>query len=77
MDEDIAFRFGVHQSTVSRSFHKVLDAINARITHLIKWPYRKTLRETLPSSFRMFFKKACVIIDCTEIFIEQPSVPLA
>lgn len=77
MDEDIAFRFGVHQSTVSRNFHKLLDVMNARITHLIKWPDRETLRETLPTSFRKFFKKACVIIDCTEIFIEQPSDLLA
>ncbi len=77
MDEDIAFRFGVHQSTVSHNFHKILDIMNARLTHLIKWPDRETLRETLPTSFRKFFKKACVIIDCTEIFIEQPSDLLA
>ncbi len=55
MDEDIAFRFGVHQSTVSRNFHKILDIMNARLTHLIKWPDRETLRETLPTSFRIFF----------------------
>ncbi len=42
MDEDIAFRFGVHQSTVSRNFHKILDIMNARLTHLIKWPDRET-----------------------------------
>lgn len=76
-DEDLAFRFGVNPSTVSRNFHKVLDVMNVKITHLIKWPDRATLWETLPSSFRRFFKKACVIIDCTEVFIEQPSDLLA
>ena len=31
----------------------------------------------MPLSFRRFFKKCCVIIDCTEIFMEQPSDLLA
>ena len=41
--------------------------------HLIKWPDRETLQQTLPASFRKFFKKCAVIIDCSEIFIERPS----
>jgi len=43
----------------------------------IKWPERDTLRETMPTAFRKFFKKCAVIIDCTEIFIERPSDLLA
>ena len=31
----------------------------------------------MPLSFRRFFKKCCVIIDCTEIFMERPSDLLA
>ena len=31
----------------------------------------------MPLSFSRFFKKCCVIIDCTEIFMEQPSDLLA
>ena len=27
MDDDLAFRFGVHQSSVSQNFHRVLDAL--------------------------------------------------
>ena len=76
-EEDLAFRFGVHKSTVSRSFHKVLDVMAVRTAHLIKWPDRDTLQETLPSSFRRFFKQCCIIIDCTEVFIERPSDLLA
>ena len=76
-DEDIAYRFSVHRTTVSSNFHKVLDVMAARTAHLIKWPDRETLQETLPSSFRQFFKKYCVIIDCTEVFIERPSDLLA
>ena len=76
-DEDIAYRFSVHRTTVSRNFHKVLDVMAARTGHLIKWPDWETLQEILPSRFRRFFKKCCVIIDCTEVFIERPSDLLA
>ena len=44
---------------------------------LIQWPERDALRLTMPMSFRRFFKACCVIIDCTEIFIEQPTDLLA
>ena len=60
---------------MSRSFHKVLNVMEARLSHLMKWPDREILRETLPSSFRCFFNSCCVIIDCSEVFIEQPSDP--
>ena len=73
VEEDIGYRFGVHQSTVSRNFYKVLDVMDVKLSHLIKWPECQILQETLPMSFRRFFKKCCVIIDCTEVFVERPS----
>lgn len=76
-DEDIAFRFDVHSSTVSRNFHRVLDILAVKTAPLIKWLERDILWATMPMSFRKFFKKCCLIIDCTEIFIEQPTDLLA
>ena len=76
-DEDLAFRFGIHQSSVSRNFHRLLDIMFTCTSNLIKWPDRETLRQTMPSSFRKFFKKCAVIIDCSEVFIECPSDLLA
>ena len=76
-DEDIAHRFGVHRSTVSRNFHRILNIAAMKTSFLIKWPERDVLRLTMPVSFRRFFKKCCVIIDCTEVFIERPSDLLA
>ena len=77
-DEDIAHRFGgVHPATVSRNFHQVLDIASVKTSFLIKWPERDVLRLTMPVSFRRFFKKCCIIIDCTELFIERPSDLLA
>ena len=76
-DQDLSYHFGIHKSSVSRSFHQVLDALFICTSGLIKWPDRDTLRETMPGSFCKFFKQCAVIIDCTEVFIERPSDLLA
>ena len=76
-DEDIAHRFGVHRSTVSRNFHRILNIAAVKTSFLIKWPERDVLWLTMPVSFPRFFKKCCVIIDCTKVFIERPSDLLA
>lgn len=76
-DLDIAYRFGVHRTTVSRNFKRVLNIASAKTAFLVQWPEREVLRLTLPMSFRRFFKTCCVIIDCTEIFMEQPRDMLA
>ena len=67
-DEDIADRFGVHPSTVSRNF-RVLDVMATKTAHLIKWQ--------CPCLFASFFKRCAVIIDCSEVFMERPSDLLA
>ena len=36
--QDLAYRFGVHSSTVSRTFNSVLDILYARLKCLIIWP---------------------------------------
>ena len=76
-DEDIGYRFGVRPSTVSRNFHQILDVAATKTSFLINWPDRDVLRLTMPMSFQRFFRKCCVIIDCTEVFIERPSDLLA
>ena len=72
-DEDISYCFSVHRTTVSRNFHKVLDVMDVKLSHLIRWPDH----ETLPTSFQKFLKKCAVITDCTEVFVERPSDLLA
>ena len=77
MDEDLAFRFGVHQTTISRNFHRVLNGMYVRLYNLVMWPDRGVLRQTMPSSFRKFFRKCAVIVDCSVVFMECPSDLLA
>ena len=54
-DQDIAFRFDVNQSTVSRCFSKWIDVMYIRLKPLIKWPERDELMKTMPMEFRKSF----------------------
>jgi len=38
LDDDIGVRFGIHKSTVSRNFHRVLDVAYAKTAFLMHWP---------------------------------------
>ena len=58
-DEDIGHRFGVHLTTISRNFHRVINIASAKTLFLIRWPKRDVLRLTMPVSFRRFFKMLC------------------
>ena len=70
-EQDLAFRFGVHQSTISRIFRRWIDIMYVKLKPLIKWPNREELLKTLPMDFRSHFKRCVVIIDCFEIFCER------
>ena len=75
---DLAFRFGVSESTVSRVFTKWIEAMDIRLSFLITWPDRESIRKTMPFCFRPHYGlRVTSIIDCFEIFIEKPSDLLA
>ena len=75
---DLAYRFGVSQCTISRTFNNTLNILYSRLKHLIVWPKHEQLRETMPMVFRKHFGlKVVSIIDCFEIFIDRPSNLLA
>ena len=74
---DLAFRFGIAESTVSKIIHKWLNILYLALKFLIRWPTREEVRATLPECFRAKFSTAVVIIDCTEIFIERATNLLA
>ena len=70
---DIAHRFGVSQTTVSKYLHKWVDIL---YTHFVPvfliWPERADIRNTLPKCFEGHFEKCVVIIDCFEVFMDRP-----
>nr|XP_012564768.2 uncharacterized protein LOC101238994 [Hydra vulgaris] len=70
----LAYRFETSKSTSSKVFLRWIDIMYFRMKHLIKWPARNELIETMPLCFRKYFEtKVAVIIDCFEIFINKPS----
>ena len=72
--EDLAFRFSISSSSVSRILSKWLKQMDLRMQGLIMWPDRDVLQKTMPTCFQEpFGKKVAIIIDCFEIFIDRPS----
>ena len=72
-DQDLAFRFGVNQSTISRCISKWVDVMYVCLKALIKWPERELLMKTMPMDFRKSFKNCVTIIDCFEVLMERPT----
>ncbi|KAL2079099.1 hypothetical protein ACEWY4_024843 [Coilia grayii] len=73
-EQDLAYRFGISQSTVSKTFISVTHVLYVKLKKLIFWPRRDELWKSMPITFRQHFgSKVTVIIDCFEIFIEKPS----
>ena len=73
LNEDLGYRFGVSNSTVSRIFHKWLECMYCRLKTCIRWPDKETVRKTLPIAFQKHHSRVRCIIDCTEVFIERPT----
>ena len=72
--KDLAYRFKISPSTVSRIWHKMINVLHLRLGFLIEWPERDMLQATMPIEFRQTFgTKVAVVIDCFEVFIERPS----
>ena len=72
--QDLAYRFGLSVTTVSRIFSKWLTIMDVRLKCLIMWPDRDSLWKTMPQCFRSSLgKSVAVIVDCFEVFMDRPS----
>ncbi|KAK3919630.1 Cocaine esterase [Frankliniella fusca] len=76
-EEDLAYRFNIDQSTVSRIIDAWLPVMAHALECLIIWPDRETLKKTMPECFQdAFGTSVTVIIDCFEIHSESASALL-
>ena len=75
--QKLAYRFGVHASTVSRVFQTCMHVMFTCMYHLVKSPEREDLKMTLPACFKEKFSSCAVIIDCFDVFIDRHSCVLA
>ena len=75
--QDLAYRFGVHASSVSRVFQTCMHVMYTSVAFLVKWLEREELKITLPACFREKFFSCTVIIDCFEVLFDRPLCLLA
>ena len=76
--QDLAYRFMVSVSTVSRIFSSWICTMDYRLCKLVHWPERQNLWKTMPLCFKYAFgNKVTVVIDCFKVFIEKPTNFLA
>ena len=72
--QDLAYRFEVFLTSVSRIFTSWIHAMDLRWSDFIYWPEKEQLWKTMPMCFQYTFgRKVTVIIDCFEVFIEKPT----
>ena len=76
LEQDLAFRFGISQPTVSRICITWLNTMYYKFKEVSIWPTREQVNATMPASFSEY-PTTRIVIDATEIFIEQPSSPVA
>ena len=74
-ESDLACRFGISQSSVSRIFTTWVSCLYFTFKEVNIWPSQANVRRFMPSSFRVKYPSTRVIIDATEIFIDHPKNP--
>lgn len=72
---DLADRYGVHQSTVSRIITTWSNFLYTLLGSVRIWIPEEKVRENLPAEFEEFADTR-VILDCTELRYQTPSSPL-
>lgn len=74
LHKDLAYRFGIAQSHVSTIVITWVDFLYKRFygSRKLLFPPRSEIRSFIPKCFKRFKNIRC-IIDCTEIFLQQPS----
>ena len=73
LEVDIAHRFSISQSQVSRIWTTWLSFLYHRLRALPIWPSREYIHQAMPVCFKENYPKTRVIIECTEIYIEMPT----
>ncbi|XP_062598414.1 uncharacterized protein LOC134259831 [Saccostrea cucullata] len=72
-EEDLAQRFCVSQSTVSRIIITWSNYLYCVLGCLPIWPDLDIVKQNMPECFKTTFPNTRVILDCTEIRVQTPS----
>ena len=72
-ERDIAFRFGVSTSTVSRYFITWICFLYSHLKEIEWCPSAEQVACTLPHAFKIKYPTTHIIIDASELFMETPT----
>ena len=75
MEQDIAFRFVVSQSTVSRIVITWTNFLFLELKKIPLWPPKEVITGNMPKQFKEKYPSTRVVIDATEVYIDQPKLP--
>ena len=71
-EQDLGYRFGISQTTVSRIIVTWINFMYLQFKQILLWPSRALTLSNMPKLFKDKYPMTRVIIDATEIFVEQP-----
>ena len=74
MEQDLAYRFDISQSTVSRIIIAWINFLYVKFKEIL-WPPKELVCANMPVQFQKLYPTTRVINDATEIFISQPRLP--
>ena len=74
---DLAYRFGVSQTTVSRICSTWINFCYCKFKEVTIWPSRSVVDCNMPLIFQDLYPSTRCIIDATEVFIQKPQNPSA
>ena len=72
-EHDLARRFDISPSSVSRVFITWINFMYLRLGMLPIWPDRDTIADTMPAAFKERYPKTTAIVDATEVKVNIPS----
>ena len=75
MEQDLAYRFKISQSTVSRVVCTWINFLYLKLKEIPLWAPKQLIQANMPKQFKDHYLSTRVILDATEIYIEQPKLP--
>ncbi|XP_055067716.2 uncharacterized protein [Misgurnus anguillicaudatus] len=69
---DLAERFGISQSIVSKVISCWIDIMEENMRYYIPWLPRETIQATMPQCFKEHFPNTTCVIDCSETPLQKP-----
>ncbi|XP_059360525.1 uncharacterized protein LOC132098424 isoform X2 [Carassius carassius] len=70
--EDLAIRFHISVSQVSKIISFWIDTMAAVLKELIPWLPKETIRATTPEAYKQHYPNVTCILDCSESEVQRP-----